>query len=289
MRQSPSANKPKQPMTIIAGLIAEDSIILASDSQTTYGVPKDLQAKKVHIVSFKNADVLVGISGSAELANCVIERFQGKAENVEITDQFTVQELIQSCVRYVMDDIRAAQGRAYFEPRALNDYIQEKWKFEIVVGHYVWKKPIFHIINSDLCAANKQTSDWAASGVGADVGGFLLREYSNPKMAYFGAVTTAIYIVDKVTKYVAGCGGLTQVGALKMSADCQPRAHLVRPEDIAEIVSQLPEVDKETRDKYVSQVQTLLENFVEKRKMKIMEELQALEASEDEEENPDRQ
>jgi hypothetical protein len=48
-------------------------------------------------------------------------------------------------------------------------------------------------------------------------------------------------------------------------------------------------VDKETRDKYVSQVQTLLENFVEKRKMKIMEELQALEASEDEEENPDRQ
>lgn len=36
---------------------------------------KDLQAKKVHIVSFKNADVLVGISGSTDGPNYSLSPF----------------------------------------------------------------------------------------------------------------------------------------------------------------------------------------------------------------------
>jgi 20S proteasome alpha/beta subunit len=59
LRRKPIRPK-RKPVTVIIGIICKASIVLASDSQTTYGdYSKRCDTEKIRVVGFKNKKVFV--------------------------------------------------------------------------------------------------------------------------------------------------------------------------------------------------------------------------------------
>ena len=88
-------------MTIIVGIISDDEIILASDSQTTFGTAKRADVEKISVVEFSNATALVAESGAAEQSGMAVELMQKKAKGLKLTDYAMVAELAQESLREV--------------------------------------------------------------------------------------------------------------------------------------------------------------------------------------------
>ena len=85
-------------MTIAIGLVSNPKgrpplIVFASDSQTTYGAAKSLDAQKISVVNFKDAQVLVAQAGSADLADKAIEIMRKKAKEVKLECDDTVAQV----------------------------------------------------------------------------------------------------------------------------------------------------------------------------------------------------
>src|SRR2546423_14321180 len=99
--------KPKSPkVTIAIGLIGKlrregDSIAVLSDSQTTYGAAKSLDAQKISVIAFPDAQVLVAQAGSSDLADKAIEIMQKRAKDQVLEDYETVAKVAQESVREV--------------------------------------------------------------------------------------------------------------------------------------------------------------------------------------------
>jgi ATP-dependent protease HslVU (ClpYQ) peptidase subunit len=73
-------------VTIIVGIISDESIVLASDSQTTSGNAKRTDTEKISTVEFSNLGVLVAQAGYAPFSGQAVEIFNGLAKDKEITD-----------------------------------------------------------------------------------------------------------------------------------------------------------------------------------------------------------
>src|SRR2546425_1042988 len=69
----PSERKPKNPVTVIIGIICKAAIVPASDSQTTYGDSKRRDAEKIRVVPFKKSKVLVAQAGALDTSSRVID------------------------------------------------------------------------------------------------------------------------------------------------------------------------------------------------------------------------
>src|SRR5260370_28399946 len=81
-------------VTFIAGIICQDGIVLAADSQTTYGVPgalRSLDVSKINVIRFKNnREALVAESGFVSLSEIIIDRIKAKPACVEVTNDETI-------------------------------------------------------------------------------------------------------------------------------------------------------------------------------------------------------
>jgi len=90
-------------VTIAIGIISKSKtsrygngqIVLASDSQTTFGSAKSLDTKKISVVKFSNCSILVVQAGSADLADRAIEIPKEKAKELPMEDYETAANLVQ--------------------------------------------------------------------------------------------------------------------------------------------------------------------------------------------------
>ncbi len=102
--RSKSWKTPTRPkVTIAIGIISKSKtsrygngqIVLASDSQTTFGSAKSLDTKKISVVKFSNCSILVVQAGSADLADRAIEIPKEKAKELPMEDYETAANLVQ--------------------------------------------------------------------------------------------------------------------------------------------------------------------------------------------------
>src|SRR5258708_7079834 len=83
-----------KPMTIAIGLLCNDSIVLASDSQTTCDNIKETGIEKIHVFgrAFKT-QYLVAEAGNADRSWRAFEILREMAEKVDLTDYRTIADL----------------------------------------------------------------------------------------------------------------------------------------------------------------------------------------------------
>ncbi len=232
-RPSLPKRKRRTPVTIIVGIICEQSIVLASDSQTTAGTAKRWDSRKIRVVKFKNAPVLVADSGCADTASRAIEIFSDLGKEVEITDHRTVADTADKAIRTLVDELRFAQGDCTMEE--LREFVlREELGCELMIAHLFEKKPYLYRIQSWVGFANRVTTDWEAVGCAANLGGQILTEYLKPGL-HFGQVTAiAILAVETAKKHDAYCGGPTRVGILSRAyedGDVEYDHAWIMPED----------------------------------------------------------
>jgi 20S proteasome alpha/beta subunit len=207
--------KRKNPVTIIVGIISETEIVLASDSQTTYGTAKRSDVEKISVVEFSNATALVAESGAAQLSGKVVEILQEKAKGKELTDYRMVAELTQESLREVRNSLVKLNEGCNFSEDKWERYFRDENPVELMVAHYFGDKPYIYTVDLFTCTANKAKLHYEAIGCGSNLGGYLLSELSYPKMDSELATAIAVHVVESVKKHDAYCGGATKVAILR--------------------------------------------------------------------------
>jgi 20S proteasome alpha/beta subunit len=200
-------------VTIIVGIICDDAIVLASDSQTTTGTVKRCDTDKIGVVAFANVNVLVAQSGYETFSGQAVDVLCGLAKDKEITNYRMVAELAEQAMRQLKDKVRFQQGDCTMEE--LRDFV---WKHELgcelMMAYYYEGRPYIFTIDMIVGVANRVNSFYTAIGCGGSLGSYLLSEYAMSSMLSDYAATISVFVVDKVKNHDAYCGGDTKLGII---------------------------------------------------------------------------
>src|SRR6266567_6612872 len=90
----------RKPVTIIVGIICENGIVVASDSQTTHGNSR-LHCNKVSCLEFIGGKAIVAQSGASDLSSRAVQILTEKAKQSRIADDRSVARLAEESVREV--------------------------------------------------------------------------------------------------------------------------------------------------------------------------------------------
>jgi 20S proteasome alpha/beta subunit len=210
-------------VTIIAGIIAKDAIVLASDSQTTFGTTKRLDVQKISVIEFANAAALVAESGAAEQSGMAVEILKKKALGTKLTDYAMVAELAQASLREVRNYLIKLNEGCNFSDEKWERYFRDDNQVELMVANYFDGKPYIYTVNLHTCMASRAKLNYEAIGCGGNLGGYLLDELSYPGMDSRLASAIAVYVVETVKKHDAYCGGQTKVALLNNPQKVEPK------------------------------------------------------------------
>jgi 20S proteasome alpha/beta subunit len=211
--------KTKPKVTIAIGLISRHKgrpphMIFASDSQTTYGAAKSLDAQKISIVDFADAQVLVAQAGLADLADAAIEIIRKKAKDVPLENEETVSKTVQESVRELRNHFIELNKGCNFTEDGWKSFFRDENTFTLLFGYYFERKPFLYTIDPDWCRPIPIKHPYKAIGIGRDYAEILLREYVqiDPGFEYAQIIATAV--VEKTIDNVDGCGRPTWMGVV---------------------------------------------------------------------------
>ena len=155
-------------VTIGIGIIGKQdgqrpAIIFASDSQTTYGAPKSLDAQKISIVDFKDAQIMVNQAGSAQLGDRVIDEMRKIARDRELENCESGAEVAQQAIREIRKQL--------FEIKKDAPYSDAKQicldnPLELIVAYYFNREPFMFTVDIDRAIYFRLKSAFASIGIG---------------------------------------------------------------------------------------------------------------------------
>jgi len=202
-------------VTIIVGIACKHGIVLASDSETTYGFAKSRDTVKVHFVEFSNGVVLIGESGNAEIASRALDHFRDSAKATELTDYQTAADVLQKAIWKVRGELLTTHANCSAEE--LTEIIRrQELDFAFLLAYFSSEKAYFFTARLSTGVPSRTHKHYAVVGCGADLGTYLLEAHARPNLALDLATTLAIYVVEIAKEHVAYCGGPVRVGILEL-------------------------------------------------------------------------
>lgn len=202
------------PVTIIVGIKCKNAIVLASDSQLTYGTAKRTDISKIATIRFKGLEVLVAQSGSVLLSGRYIDILSEMAKVIIPDSPEMLGKIAQDAMMALRNELRAIHFNCTSEE--LDGILLRKGtECEIMLGFFLQSEP--HIYTIDIRQGIYQAAPtfYEAIGCGSALGQYLLAEHATPEMDYKFARVIAIYVVETVKKHDAFCGGPTKVGTIR--------------------------------------------------------------------------
>lgn len=202
------------PVTIIVGIICKDGIVVASDSQTSWGhSSKKTNVEKIHSVKFSNAIGIIAGSGSIYTSGDVIESVVRACVGAELTDHRQLAECAQAATEKLRSNLmKPYQGfganPADFEP------LFEQYNFSILTANYFKDKPYLYSLDFPPGIPSRATKV-TAIGCGATLAEFLLSWFDFSEMSRPQAALTATFIIGEVKKADSFCGGPTQIAFIE--------------------------------------------------------------------------
>jgi 20S proteasome alpha/beta subunit len=198
-------------VTIIVGIKCKDAIVLASDSQMTYGTNKQMDGTKIETISFGQLPVLVAQSGDLRMSGRSVDVLRGLARNSEPKTVEEVGMIAQDAMRAFRNELRLVRFNCSSEE--LDESLRKQGiECEIMLGFFVGGKAHLLTVNLAQAVYMKSISHYEAIGCGGSLGQFLLDENTTPAMDMRSASLVAIYVVEIVKRHDAYCGGPTKVG-----------------------------------------------------------------------------
>jgi 20S proteasome alpha/beta subunit len=219
--------KPKKPVTIAIGILAQKSIVMAADSQTTRGNIKYLDAVKIRVLQLKNARTLVAEAGNVGNCQRVIEIMEGMAKDVELSDYRTVADIARQAMIKVREELREQRGNC--TQSELDDFLlQYEQQAELMIAHFFEGKPLIYIADLFTGSVNKvadrEHSQFAAIGSGAQTAEYILSKLNIPEIdarhPWNNIEVTAMYIIEEVKRLDTYCGGLMSIALLHSGNEC---------------------------------------------------------------------
>ena len=194
-------------MTVIVGIICKFGIVLASDSQTTFGDnSKRCDAEKIRIVKFKDSDdkVLVAQSGAVETSSRAIDIMEQLAAERKLENE----EIIVSTVQEAMHKVRSEIRHQHFDCSAEEfDKIitSQGLDCSLMTANFFDKKPFIHTFNFQRGTTENCKTFYESTGCGSALANYILGELCSLEMDSRLGQAIAVYVVDKAIKHVAYC------------------------------------------------------------------------------------
>ena len=89
-------------MTLIAGIVCRDAIVVVADSQVSYGQLKLPNSNKINVVGFPHRKVaLIAESGEVGLSNRILDAIKVRAASADIRDENAIPLTVQAAVMQV--------------------------------------------------------------------------------------------------------------------------------------------------------------------------------------------
>jgi len=185
-------------LTLLAGIVCRDGIVIASDSQTTYdGTSKIRGVRKVSLVEFKNGSAIIGEAGSDQLSSNAVQRIKSAARGIEIKDDEAVAQLVRNAVR----EVRTDQENLFHNPAdPFAFWNSDDRRFSLMCAHALAGTPQLFTVDVGTTLPTQPKMFFATCGTGSQIGSYLLTEYGDYGMSVEYASALALYAVDESTK-----------------------------------------------------------------------------------------
>jgi len=212
-------------MTIIIGIVCEDGIIIASDSQamTSRGVDvKRLDYTKIHGFNL-NSDLKVLITGAGEtpFITRAIELLQARWREKRVQTTRELADLAEETMnaiqkRYVVDRMKelgitgskSLEAQRLTKPSRLQE-IGRPPSFALLLGAVSKDENAIYMVHPDGVA--EKAERYISLGSGSAYAEYLLARLCCEGLKLEEALKLGIYIIEEVKKIDPNCGGFTQV------------------------------------------------------------------------------
>lgn len=235
-------------MTIIVGVLADNGLAMASDSQAQSfrGVEtKRMDYLKIQDVCNEKDTCLVSIgAGTVAFITKAIDGLGEKLRKEKLSSMREVAEEAENVMTEIerryhvekLEKLGLSKGKSKFEGRTLQDRIPQ---FALMVGGKFPQdgRPEIYIVGMDGVA--ERADKFESLGSGSAYAEYLLAKFYKEPMAIDHAAMLAVYAVEEVKKIDPGCGGNTQLVTIQGS-----KLRRWNSKEIAELVSQISERDK---------------------------------------------
>ena len=214
-------------MTLIAGIICKDSIVLASDSRTTYLGEYEFfrdDAAKIGVVELaaersRRPRALIAQSGHADMSARTVEIMERLAKDRALNDYRVVADLAEAAVGELRTKVA---GNRAMTPEELGKYC-----FHLMIAHFFKGKPyLFTLAFEDGISVWKRDLNLVTLGCGGPLAEFLLKPFDLASMDTPTATAAAVYAIEAVKGFDPRCGGRTQTGAAFIAPDNSNQASL---------------------------------------------------------------
>jgi 20S proteasome alpha/beta subunit len=196
----------RKSVTILTGIICQDAIVLASDSQMTDIVSGDVSyIDKIGVVNFVAGQALVAQAGLPSITNRVVETMREKAHGIKVTDWRIVTQIAEDSIRETKIPLDAEQ----------KTYLRDNGS-ALMLAFYAAGKPHLYTIDiSGSGTVNPAGQHYATAGMGVALANYLLSEFTEPRASSDIGIAASIYVIKKVKDNNRYCGGDTTVKVVR--------------------------------------------------------------------------
>ncbi len=218
-------NKPKRkPVTLIVGIICTDGIVVAGDSQTTWGSGKSWTANKMTELEHPFGRALIAESGAVLSSSKAIEHLKESASDKALFNEHGLPGLMALAIKKVRDDLRHQQFDCPSEE--FQDFIgREELECELMAVHYE-DSPKIDTIRLTMGLPNRAKSYFETVGSGSDLAAYLLTDLCVPDMDCETASVIAVHVIEIAKRHDPYCGGPTKLGILRRPTRHSPAEEL---------------------------------------------------------------
>lgn len=216
-------------MTIAAGLLCQDGIVLCADTELTLPTSKASRGKIFTAAHGSNdAAMLIACAGDYDFCKAALQYM----EPALLTDAAPTVEDLQSAIESAIEDVY----EHHIYPNKLSsrhiELIGAMWGR--VGGYRLVKTADTAVIRVDR---------YEVAGTGGELGEYILKRMYRDGMRLSEAVALAIYILNEVKQRGMGCGGESQVSVLRSDG----AMFEVSRKQVAEVEQSIDQMEKYQR------------------------------------------
>jgi 20S proteasome alpha/beta subunit len=263
-------------MTLILGVICNDGIVMACDSQATTGDSKFTDATKLHPIQFGKITVLVAEAGRRSYTARYIRILKAIARGSNPEKEQDIADIIQSAMNEFYQSLRRIHG--YNSDALAKFLIKQGIDCVLLFGFQIgWKSSLVTMdIHDPICRF--ADSHFQAHGTGALLGEYLLKEYTNSQLSRQLVLAMAVQIAGVAKQNDIFCGGNTVVGIIQSphitdERQSQTRLHFIPQKNVEEYSRMMEAVEKKTREFRTNLIQSVFKQNEDK----IWKELETIE------------
>lgn len=165
--------KKGKPVTLIIGIVCRDGIVIAGDSQTTWGTGKHWDAQKITDLEYPQGHAIAAESGATITSSNILEELQKLVKDKTCLEKHSLPDLAKLAVKKVRDGLRFQNFDCSSEE--LEKFIERnEMKSVLMFAHYEEDKPRIDTIDLMTGTPRKAKSFFEVVGSGSDLAHYLL-------------------------------------------------------------------------------------------------------------------